>query len=73
MNNNSLKTIVYKEGEQYIAQCLDVDVASFGNTKKEALDMLIDALRLYFQDAPIPDSKKRVTHVSIESVSLAHA
>ena len=43
-----LKSVVWKEGEYYISQCLDVDVSSFGKTRKEALSMLQDALVLYF-------------------------
>jgi len=39
----SLKYIVYKEGEYYVSQCLNVDVSSFGDT-------LQDALELYFED-----------------------
>ena len=33
----SFKNIVWKEGKYYVAQCLNVDVSSFGVTKKEAL------------------------------------
>ena len=31
------------------AQCLDVDVSSFGETKLEALQNLDEALELYFE------------------------
>ncbi len=47
-----LKNVVWKEGKHYIAQSLNVDVSSFGGTKKEALDNLREALELYFEDAP---------------------
>jgi len=40
-----------KEGKHYVAQCLNVDVSSFGKTKKEALDNLSEALELYFEDS----------------------
>ena len=46
----SLKYIVYKEGNYYVSQCLNVDVSSFGNTLQEAIDNLIEALKLYFDD-----------------------
>ncbi len=39
---------VWKEGEWFIAQCLQVDVASQGATEDEALDNLRDALELHF-------------------------
>lgn len=45
-----LKNVVWKEGKYYVAQCLNVDVSSFGKTKKEALSNLDEALELYFED-----------------------
>ena len=46
-----LKSVVWKEGKHYVAQCLNVDVSSFGATKEEALLNLGEALGLYFEDA----------------------
>jgi predicted RNase H-like HicB family nuclease len=45
-----LQNVVWKEGKFYVAQCLNIDVSSFGKTKKEALDNLKEALELYFED-----------------------
>ena len=45
-----LKTVLWKEGRHYVAQCLNVDVSSFGKTKKQALANLQEALELYFKD-----------------------
>jgi len=39
---------VWKEGDWYVAQCLQIDVASQGETEEEALDNLSEALRLHF-------------------------
>lgn len=47
-----LKNVVWKEGKYFVAQCLNVDVSSFGKSKKEALANLDEALELYFEDAP---------------------
>jgi len=47
----NLKNVVWKEGKYYVAQCLNVDVSSFGKTKKEALANLDEALNLYFEDS----------------------
>ena len=41
-----------------MAQCLNVDVSSFGRTKKEALANLDEALELYFEDIKIPKITK---------------
>ncbi len=50
MHKIDLKNVVWKEGKYYVAQCLNVDVSSFGKTKKEALKNLDEALELYFED-----------------------
>jgi predicted RNase H-like HicB family nuclease len=50
----SVKYIVYKEGEYYVSQCLNVEVSSFGNTIQDAIDNLNEALTLYFEE---PESK----------------
>lgn len=44
------KNIVWKEGKYYVAQCLDVELSSFGNTKEEAVKNLEEALELYLED-----------------------
>ena len=43
---------VYREDEDYVAQCLNVDVSSFGPTREEAIANLREAVELYFEDAP---------------------
>ncbi len=48
MHKTNLKSKIYKEGNYYISQYLDVDISSFGKTKKEALNNLKDALKLYY-------------------------
>ena len=50
MRKTYLQNVVWKEGKYYVAQCLNVDISSFGKTKKEALDNLEEALELYFED-----------------------
>ncbi len=64
MRKGALKSVVWKEGDMYVSQCLDVDVSSFGKTKKEAHKMLQDALRLYFKDTSLPKRSqvKNVIH-----------
>ena len=46
-----LQSIVYREGEHYVAQCLNVDISSFGGDASEAVSNLQEALELYFEDA----------------------
>ena len=41
---------VFRENELYVAQCLDVDVSSFGVGREEAIENLKEAVALYFED-----------------------
>ncbi len=50
---------VWREGDGYVAQCLEVDVASQGRTEKEALENLKEALALYFEPP-------KIAHVEVE-------
>ncbi|MDP3934887.1 MAG: type II toxin-antitoxin system HicB family antitoxin [Candidatus Giovannonibacteria bacterium] len=58
MRKIDLQNVVWKEGKYYVAQCLNVDVSSFGKTKKDALTNLQEALELYFDGAKISDLLK---------------
>jgi predicted RNase H-like HicB family nuclease len=40
---------VWREGEWYVSQCLELDVASQGQTEEEALANLGEALELHFE------------------------
>ncbi len=42
-------TIITQEGDWYVAQCLEVDVASQGESESEALRNLMEALELHFE------------------------
>jgi len=45
----TLKYIIYREGKYFVAQCLNVDVSSFGKTIKEAQNNIKEALELFFE------------------------
>lgn len=72
MKKVNFKATIWKEGKYYVSQCLNVDVASFGNTKKEALENLQEAVELYLEDI----EKKEITKVerpNIVSFKLQYA
>lgn len=52
MKKISLKNLVWKEGKYYVSQALNMEVSSFGKTKKEAVKNLIEAITLYLEDTP---------------------
>lgn len=72
MQKIQLKNAVWKEGKYYVAQCLNVDVSSFGKTKYEALKNLNEALELYFEGVKNP----KVTNIEkpeLVKLSIPHA
>ena len=72
MRKISLKNVVWKEGKHYVAQCLNVDVSSFGKTKKEALSNIDEALVLYFEDIKVSNIIK-VERPELVPLSLRYA
>jgi predicted RNase H-like HicB family nuclease len=56
MSKLNLQSVVYREDTHYVAQCLNVDISSFGSSESEALANLREALELYFEDAPDSDA-----------------
>jgi predicted RNase H-like HicB family nuclease len=40
---------VWREGKWFVSQCLELDVASQGESEEEALANLIEALELHFE------------------------
>jgi hypothetical protein len=56
---------VWPEGDWYVAQCVDVDVASQGRTKDEALENLEEALQLHFTP-PVATVTPEMSCVEVE-------
>jgi predicted RNase H-like HicB family nuclease len=50
--------VVWKEGKQFVSLNINTGISSFGDTKKEALESLREALELYFEDTPISKINK---------------
>lgn len=67
----NFSSIVWREGDTYVAWCPDLDIASQGKSIEESLDNLKEAIELYFEDedATIPKKKTTtiVTTVSVET------
>jgi len=55
---------VYREDEFFVAQCLNVDVSSFGVTREEAIANLKEAVELYFEGEPA-DAYTPVTDAAV--------
>lgn len=66
VKQQTVTNIVWKEGKYFVAQCLNVDVSSFGKTYEEALRNLQEALELYLEDAP----KGSINKIEMPSISV---
>lgn len=66
MNKQRLHTIVWKEDKLFVAKFLEIEIASQGNTKKEALDNLKEALDLYLDE----DKSGKLRMPRLEDISL---
>jgi len=58
--------VVQREGDIFVAQCLEVDVASQGTSEEEALANLQEALELYVRSPQASDAP----HVSKVRVDI---
>jgi predicted RNase H-like HicB family nuclease len=47
---HQISYVVWKEDDQFVSHCLNVEVASCGNTREEAIENLKEAVALYFED-----------------------
>lgn len=56
---------VWQEGEWFIAQCLEVDVASQGENEKEAIINLSEAIELYYE-TPVATLAPTVHKLQVE-------
>ena len=61
----SFSASVWREGKWYVSQCLEVDVASQGESEEEALANLREALELHFE-APQATRPPKVRTIEVE-------
>ena len=61
----SFTASVWKEGDWFVAQCLEVDVASQGKSEDEALANLEEALELHFAP-PTADITPTIREIEVE-------
>lgn len=71
---HDLHALVWQEDDLYVAECVEVVVASQGESVDDALANLAEAVRLYLQEddtvLPIPDAAKR-KNLQIKQFSYA--
>ncbi|MBA3630598.1 MAG: type II toxin-antitoxin system HicB family antitoxin [Actinobacteria bacterium] len=50
----------------YVARCLEIEVASQGESVEQALANLKEALELYYEDTPLPEGGEPPIIASVE-------
>ena len=66
----TIKVVFYRDGKTWVAQALNVDVSSFGDTRQEARAAIKEALELYFEDSTGQEIIQ-VADVEVETLSVA--
>lgn len=61
-----LTCIIEKEGDSYISLCPQIDIASQGNSIREARKNLLEAIELFFEMA----SKKEILARYYETITI---
>jgi predicted RNase H-like HicB family nuclease len=65
--------VIYAEGDGYVAQCLNVDVASEGASEDEARANILGALQLYFEEPTADEPIPLVRGAHVEELTLKSA
>ena len=67
-----IEVVLYREGQYWVAQALNVDVSSFGETRDAARVAIREALELYFEDAPdtevVEVAEAQIEEIIVEAV-----
>lgn len=83
MTTQRVHAVVYKDAEsdQWVAQCLEYDVSSQGDSVEHALEMIREAVELYLEDAGQTDlellyqeidGEPQIHDITVDAPSLLH-
>ena len=64
MGKKDLHAVIYKaqESDQWVAFCVEYDIASQGDSPEHALEMIREAVELHFEDI----TKEQIEHIDNE-------
>ena len=60
---------LYREDSDWVVQCLDYDISTFGSTEQEALANLKEAVELYLEDSP--ENSLSISEVKVGELAIA--
>ena len=70
MKKQVLHTIVWKENKFFVAKFLEIELASQGKTKKDAVKNLREALELFMEDEKSNLSFPSIDEVTTQAISI---
>lgn len=68
-----ISALVWKEDSLYVAKALEVEIASQGRNKKEALNNLKEAIELYFEKELTSPKLTPLKDLSLEKLNFNYA
>lgn len=73
MLNLNFNALVWKEGKLFVAKCLEIEVTSQGENRREALANLKEAVELYLEDEKTDKIPSQVffKQPKLETISLS--
>jgi predicted RNase H-like HicB family nuclease len=64
----TLTASVWREDDVFVAQCIEYDVASYGDTEEEAVASLAEAVKLHLEP-PVATITPRLRHFEIDALA----
>jgi hypothetical protein len=64
----TLTASIWREGDQFVAQCIEYDISSYGDTEDEALESLAEAVALHLEP-PVATVLPQLRRFEIEACS----
>jgi predicted RNase H-like HicB family nuclease len=68
MAKQKVHVVVFKEGDDWVANCLEYDVASQGDSEEHALAMIREAVELHIEDLT-PEDLERI-YIPVDSTPV---
>ncbi len=65
---SGMHALVWQEDDLFVAQAIEVEVASQGKSEQEALKNLEEAIELYFEDEKVNSTQITKTNFSLKKI-----
>lgn len=62
----TLTAYIWREGDVFVAQCIEYDISSYGDSEQEAIESLREAVELHLEP-PVATILPKLRHFEIET------